>query len=403
MSTALLQLVSEQTLPNVLPALALRPAEVVLVHTPQMRKQCHWIEKALNRGGVSSAVILHALPDNPDHHATGIEISTLIESCGAKGLQPVVNITGGTKLMSIGAFAAAHRNKTPNFYFDTQHRQIHAGTNIALPSPLDVSAAAFRIIADALSVGVITSAHGVEAFSPGRDHSPWLAAARLLGTDLDLEQTTHEFALNELSEGHRKPADFQRLLLTRLDDLPDALIEPLAMAGLIALHDGHWHIAHDNPEQITRWAQGERFDRFETYYATIAPIQQFIAFLMGAWWELAVFDAARASGRFRDLHWSPEITRPGGMTPIEEDILAVEDLNLAVISCKRGGDRSRLFRAMEELDAASRAIGGTHARSYLAIANSLPMTLVAELRARAVDTRTTLIGPVGRLRPDSFR
>ncbi len=403
MSTSLIQLVSEQTMPNVLPALALRPGEIVLVHTPQTRVQCEWIERALHLGGLRSPIILHALPDNPDHHATGNVISGLIMARRDKGIPPVVNITGGTKLMSIGGFAAANHHKVPNFYLDTQHRQIHAGTSIALPAPLDASPAAFRLMADALSVSVIASAHGISGFSPGRDPSGWLPAAHLLASQPELERRAHEFACDLLSEGHRRPADYRRLVWeTPLDDLPDALIEPLALGGHIVMRDGRWWIAHHDPDLIARWAAGEPYDRITTYFATIAPIQQFISFLQGGWWELAVFEAARSSGRFRDLHWSAELTRPGGTTPIEEDILAVEDLNLAVISCKRGGDRSRLFRAIEELDAASRVLGGTHTRRYLAVASALPAPLVEELRARASRTRTTLIGPAGRLRPNPF-
>jgi hypothetical protein len=258
-------------------------------------------------------------------------------------------------------------------------------------------------MADALSVSVIASANGVGAFSPGRDPSAWLPSAQLLASQPDLERQTHDFACERLSEGHRRPADYKRLLLeTPLDDLPDALIEPLAIGGHIILREGQWWIAHNDPDLIVRWAAGEPYDRITTYFSTIAPIQHFISFLQGGWWELAVLDAARASGRFRDLHWSPEITRPGGATPIEEDILAVEELNLAVISCKRGGDRSRLFRAIEELDAGSRIIGGTHTRRYLAVASALPASLIEELRTRSLRTRTTLIGPAGRLRPSSF-
>ena len=84
-------------------------------------------------------------------------------------------------------------------------------------------------------------------------------------------------------------------------------------------------------------------------------------------------------------------------------MVAVEDLHLAVFSCKRGGDRSRMLRAFEELDSAARGLGGTFARRYLAVARPLPRTLVSEIHARAAATRTTLIGPASRLGPDSFR
>jgi len=110
-----------------------------------------------------------------------------------------------------------------------------------------------------------------------------------------------------------------------------------------------------------------------------------------------VLEAARSSGRFRDLHWSAEITRSGGHAPIEEDILAVEDLNLAVFSCKRGGDRARLLRAFEELDSAARHLGGSFTRRYFAVAKFLAGSSFAEIKARAATSQTHLIGPAERM------
>jgi hypothetical protein len=123
---------------------------------------------------------------------------------------------------------------------------------------------------------------------------------------------------------------------------------------------------------------------------------------MGGWWELAVLDAARASGRFHDIHWSPHVTRSDSYTPIEEDLLAVEDLSLAVFSCKRGGERPRLLRAFEELDSSARHLGGAFARRYFAIAQPIAKHALVEIQARATATRTILIGPAQRLKSVSF-
>jgi len=397
MPEALIQLVSEQTLPNVFPALALAPERIVLLHTPQTRPHCEWITRALTLAGQPSAPLCFELPDNPDHHHTGRAVLDQINTARTAGLEPVINITGGTKLMSIGAFAAAHQQKAAAFYLDTAHRQVLAATAVPLPSPLDSSPAAFRRVADKLSVAVITAAHGITALDLGCDPSGWLPAARLLARDSALERAVHDFACHNLDEGRRQPADYVRLLQTPLDDLPDPLIEPFVTADLITLRDGRWHLSHPNPTELERWASGERYESIQAYFTATAPLQQFIGFLQGGWWELAVLDAAAASGRFRDLQWSVQASRVGSSSLIEEDILAVEDLNLAVFSCKRGGDRSRLLRAFEELDSAARSLGGSFAQRYLAVALPIPAQVFTEVRARAAAARTTLVGPVDRL------
>ena len=401
MNTALIQLVSEQTLPNVFPALALAPAQTVLLHTPQTQRQSAWITRALQLAGHAAAPRFVELPDHPDHHATGRAVLEQLAAARDAGLTPVVNITGGTKLMSIGAFAAAHQQKAAACYVDTTQRQIHAATTTPLPAPLDSSPVTFRRIAGQLTVAILTAAHGIKTPVTGRDPAPWLPAARLLAADPDLEQATHDFAVRCLDECRRKPNDYVKLLDTSLDELPDQLIEPLAEAGHIYLRGDRWFLWHPEADKFARWAGGERYDAIQDYFAATAPLQQIIAFLSGGWWELAVLEAAQASGRFRDLHWSPQATRPDGSTSIEEDILAVEDLSLALFSCKRSGDRARLLRAFEELDSAGRHLGGAFTRRYFAVALPGPGHAFAEIKARAADTQTTLLGPVSRL-PRAF-
>jgi hypothetical protein len=403
MPHALLQLVSEQTLPNLFPALALEPDSLVLLHTPQTARQCDWIEQALLKAQCKQEVRRVELRDNPDHHATGHAIKREIAVARAADLAPVVNITGGTKLMSIGAFAAAYQEKIPACYVDTAHRLFIAASNIPLPAPLDTSPIAFRKLADRLNVPVMAAAHGIGHFTPGRDPSPWLPTARLIAKDPQLETATHEFAQNFLQESGRRPADYHRLLATPLDQIPDPLVEPLASSGHIHLQNGHWHLWHPQPECFARWASGEVYDSIQSYFDANAPIQQLIGFLSGGWWELAVLEAAQASGRFRDIHWSPKVSRPDVQTSIEEDLLAIEDIHLAVFSCKRGGERGRLLRAFEELDSSARNLGGVFARRYLAIAQPIAKHHLEEVQARARSTRTTLIGPAAHLRPDSFR
>ena len=214
----------------------------------------------LRTAGHTIEIELSPLSDHPDHPTTGQAVRQVITAHRTLGLTPVVNFTGGTKLMSISAFAAANAEKAPNFYFDTTARHIHPGTTLALPAPLDSSATTFRLIAAQLSVSILTAAHGINHFIPGRDPAAWLPLSRLLAADPKLEQATHAFATTTLYEHNRRPEDYHRILETPIDDIPDALVEPLVDAYHIQLRAGHWHLAHPAADSFRRWAAGERYE-----------------------------------------------------------------------------------------------------------------------------------------------
>ena len=398
----LIHLVSEQTMPNVLAALASTPAAQHLIHTPRTEPHARWIKRALTRAGLTPVTETTTLSDAPDLRETGTAVRAVIDSANAAGLTPVINFTGGTKLMSIGAFAAAHAARAASLYFDTEHHTIHSGPTGVLPSPFDQPAVALRAARDRLTIDVIAAAHGVQRVTPGRDPAPWIPAATLLVQDPKLEMQTHDFARG-LDEGQRRATDYMRLLDRPLNDLPDSLIEPFSLASLIALRDDRWHFAFDRRTDLEGWAISCGIPAsLGDYFAAIAPLQQFIAFLTGAWWEVAVADAATRSGRFRDLRWSVEIERQPGSPSFEEDLMGIDGLNLAVFSCKRGGDRPRLLRAFDELESGARSLGGAMVRRFLCVAMPIAGYQIAEVRARAAASRTTLLGPASRLNQGSF-
>lgn len=399
---ALIQLVSEQTMPNVLAALACRPAAQILLYTPRTQPQLEWIRAALAEAGASSDVQVDALSPSPDLGETGQAVLNAITWARHRSLAPVVNFTGGTKLMAIGAFAAAHREHIPSFYIDSEQGGLLPGGTGPLPPPLDSSTVALKRARDALTVSVITAAHGVRLVSTGRDPGKWLPLARILAADPAVEKATHDFAVTQLDEGKRRPEDYLRILQTRVDDLPEPLIHPLFEAGALTLRDGAWHLAFPSSDVLARCAAGERLDTVQDYFALVAPLQHVIAFLSGGWWELVVMDAAARSGRFRDLRWSCDSIRAGVFRPVEEDLLAVDGLSLAVFSCKRGGQGARLLRAFEELDSGARALGGSQARRFLCVSQPMGRHMGSEIRARAESTHTTLIGPAQRLSPEQF-
>lgn len=400
-SSALIQLVSEQTMPNVIAALAARPERIVLIHTQRTTNQVSWIRTALTTAGLAPEWDVQELSESPDIRETGRIVTQAIERARENSLKPVINFTGGTKLMSIGAFAACARAQCPSFYVDTEHSLLHDGSTGALPETLGLACRNLVSAISPLSLDVLSAAHGV-TISAGRNPALWLPLVHLLARDRDLERISHDW-VQSIRLGGNQPKDFLHLVETPLHSIPDGLVEPLHSAGAIELRDGNWHFVCDAKPKLQAWAGGQAFERLEDFFAVADSLSQVLNLLEGGWWELAVLEAARESGRFQELRWSVERSAAGRGHPIEEDILASDGLQLALFSCKRGGERSRLLRAFDELDSAGRQLGGIFCSRFLCVALPIAGYFLDEVRARAQRSRTSLIGPVSRLQPTLFR
>jgi hypothetical protein len=398
MSHALIQLVSEQTLPNLLPALVLRPARVVLCHSRRTAPRTRALCRALDLAGVSIELCEVSLSDNPEILETADAVRAAIEAAVAAGLDPVVNFTCGTKLMGVGAFAAAHKTKTPSLYVDSDRTRLVDGHTGPLPATLQTSEASLRLAADLLTVDLVATAHGIDSISAGRDPSPFLPLADHL-----LRHPAEERLLcsSLTSMGNpRRPAEVLRALSTPIAQLLPTTFALARDAGILTGHPDSPRLTRPaSLGQLEAWAAGERYQPAE-WAAAFSPLQENINILGGGWWELAVFAAAQASARFRDLRWSVAVCSAG--QTFEKDLVALEGLNLAVISCKRGGEKSRLVAAIDELDSTARQLGGSHARRYLAVAQAIPRSVFASVQERARQTQTTLIGPAAGLSPGSF-
>ena len=399
MPHALIQLVSEQTLPNILPALVLRPAKLILCPTRRTEPQAQAIRRALEKAGLVFDLRILPLTENPEIQETGAAIRQAIHESTAEGLTPVVNFTCGTKLMGLGAFVAALNTKSASLYVDSdQHRFIDGNTG-PLTTLLSDSYAALRTAESALTLEIMALAHGIETLSSGRDPAPYLPLARHL-----LQNPTEEKNLGQALTAignPRRPAQLLQALSTPLSSLSPQTAKLGIEASLLCGSPDSPRLSRpESLQKLEAWAAGEPY-LTPDWFAALAPFQETLNFLGGGWWELAVYEAAQRSGRFRELRWSVEVHSAG--QTFEKDLIAIEGLNLAVFSCKRGGEKGRLVAAIDELDSNARQLGGSHARRYFAVAQPVPKAVFASVQERARQTRTTLLGPANRLSPDSFR
>jgi hypothetical protein len=102
-------------------------------------------------------VALSAMPAMPE---TFRVIKAAIQQARGAGQTPVVNFTGGTKLMSIGAYAAALDQKALSLYVDTSDALFVDGRTADGLAGLLEDDFSFTPLRSLLTVGCVAAAHG---------------------------------------------------------------------------------------------------------------------------------------------------------------------------------------------------------------------------------------------------
>lgn len=405
----LIQLISEQTMQNLLPLLALKPARVVHLATPKTAARSAQIVEAARQAQVVAELESIRLSEMPSIPETSRSVLRTVEAAREAHQTPVVNFTGGTKLMSIGAYEAAMREQVTSLYVDTDHQQFldgHSGPKLNTVLGDDFS---FTPLQKALSVNAIAAANGRQRVTGGRDWQPFLPLARHF-----LETTADESATWQAVHGPsgicpygrepRRAADWLALLDRPLP-LPPRVGEFALAAGLLRADGARLLLPAGPRASLEKLARAEHppHPPPADYFAAVRPLQFALAFLSGTWWEVAVVDAAQRSGQFRDLRWSVNVgERQGGFDP-EEDIVGVDGVQIAFFSCKRGGMKARLVPLLDELDNRACAIGGHFTRRFLAVYLPLSGQNAANLqkRARELDG-VQIVTPGDLVNPETF-
>jgi hypothetical protein len=393
MPLTLIQLISEQTMQNLLPVLRLKPARVVHLATPSTAHRSRHIVDAvaLAQGPVEAE--LQLLSEMPAMAETFGAVKGAIQRCQAAGLTPVVNFTGGTKLMSIGAFSAAlnSNHRALSLYVDTADEVFVDGhTAEGLPDLFEGDFS-FTPLRSYLTVSVIALAHGRGKVTSGRDWRPLLTLARHLLDAAEEERVTLDALYGAggffpRAQGPVSPEDWLKVLDSEFY-LPSKVSEMAAKAGLLRISgSGGCLLPEVTRGELTALAEARSQKRFVPEYdsrrvAATAPMQYSVNFLTGSWWEVIVAEAAQASGLFQDVRWSAHAGAGEG-GDLEEDILAVDGVQIVCISCKRGGARSKLLSHLEELNARARSLGGQFTRRFLAVRQPLHGAAGRNLRQR---------------------
>ncbi|MGC8988956.1 MAG: hypothetical protein ACP5MD_02435 [Verrucomicrobiia bacterium] len=390
----LIQLISEQTMQNLLPILRFRPSRAVHFYTERTAARSTDIVRAADKCGVTFQLEPVPLSEMPQISETSEKVAKAINEARAQDRVPMVNFTGGTKLMSIGAYSAAARSSPPaiSFYVDTDdERFVDGGTADGLEQLLEGDYS-FTQLHDCLNVAAIAAANGQHNVSGGRDWQPFVPLALHLRKNPDHEQATFDavFGENGLFPHGATPKSPKQWLesIDRPFTLPIDVARLAADIGLVRLTSDNTCMLPDATRaQLTELAEArinnEHVPQYDQKRINATEVCQFtVTFLTGGWWEVAVAHAAHSNTHFRDLRWSATVG-PAANGALEEDILAVDGVQIVIISCKRGGNRSNLLPHLEELNARARRIGGNFTKRFLALYRPPKGPTLSALKRRA--------------------
>ncbi|MCF6267773.1 MAG: DUF1887 family CARF protein [Desulfuromusa sp.] len=323
-------LVSDQLLPNLLPALdiATRPDDVVLLVTPKMMSAAARLKLLLRDAGclvIEREVKAYRIEDIRD------AVLDIVASYSGRKL--MLNATGGTKVMALGAYGVFRDLGLPVFYIDTENEAV-----VFLTSPQKTSH-----LPDLLKVKTGLKCYGYKIVA---EENPELQPENLKLYQTLIDEITHwEKVLARLNYF---AGAAQKHLWCELDR---STINDHQFIDLITLFQtaGHLTVAGDrlgfSSENSRRLVQGGWLEHY--VYGLIENL--------------------RRKGRVMDAAIGVVIENRRG-TKNELDVVCTYANRLHVIECKTAqlrGEKTKGDDVVYKLDNLRDLMGGTYGRALL--------------------------------------
>lgn len=338
-------LVSEQLIPNVLPVLAERPQQVILLITPQMENQGWLLEKFLRERGVKT----NSQPI-PAYDFAGVlaACTKVIELFCTADKKITLNVTGGTKIAALAAYQ--------QFYFASQ-RIIYMDTANGRILELGDNPAAITLTDNLLKVKDYLACYGKQLNQAASGPSPALPGQRREATSrLCYILVQNPKILRELnwrvSKFREQKSPFPFTLPFACLQGKGERIGNILLEGGIALPSTDGELCIGNEENLF-YLGGGWLEEF--VYNTITDMD-----VPGLDCRLNV-----------NIKWENQSPAARGKTANELDIVFTHRNMLHIISCKTSGldmgepGHAKGKEALYELDSMADNVGGLFARSML--------------------------------------
>ncbi|MBI3935964.1 MAG: DUF1887 family protein [Betaproteobacteria bacterium] len=366
-------LVSEQTIPNLVPALMDKPAKVYLVATETMKRKGlpQRLKGVLQKRGIA-AEILSGAPDTGLESIIGFASMKVADRLQKNhpSAKVVLNATGGTKPMVLG-FTEVFRTRAARvIYTDTAHRRIES------LAAAGGGAAGYTAMESVLDVEIYLAAQGFTIERARSDDRAWL----------------------DLAKGRRAACEF---LAQR--------IEERGVQNLIGALNGLAHKALDGQRKLVAPKQTLESDPGRPWPEVLDQLQGFglirrngrniefrdqgsACFLHGDWLEEYVWQVLRDEG-MHDVRlgvigrWDQAAKAEN-----EFDVLATHMNELLFVECKtlkHGGKKAKDADLLYKVDSLGQDVRGLFGTTWLITARSPEPEMIDRARQQGVK----LLGP----------
>lgn len=382
-STIQLCIVTGQTLANFIPILQIKPDQIYLLTSDNMKAKAQAFKKLLvDSAGYQENQITTA-EGLPDHNLEAIEdwglhlLGQIEEKYPDAKIQ--LNATGGNKLMTLGLVqgASAASDAIEVFYTDTEHHLLEwlnprNRTADTLENQLTVDS---YLLANGKTPRPAASddPHWLEAAKQRKATTKWLAKeCKSLGSFFStMNHTLHEVNAENAAIRIQQPFYFSQPVTS---STWKKALDQLQEGGLLL-------VSETNPSQFT-------------LTSTSAAV-----YLRGGWIEEYVWHCLK-DARVQDCKAGMEFTETAhnkNNVRNELDAVAVHQNRLLVVECKTRnfkGDEQKISDAFYKLESLGRGAGGLFGQKWFVTARELGRG-EAEARdlARAKSNDIEVIGP----------
>lgn len=353
----LLQLLSDQTLQNLLPIIALQPERVVSVASKGgFLNTADWIKNAYEKlrekhpdlRKIEFLGCQEAMSSTPDVQ----ESQSLAIKYAEKYPDLCINFTGATKMMAIGAYLVAKGREFPTYYCDTQAGYIVPGGTGQEQKKIDIGP-----IFDRLDVEVILEAYGKSLGKHWRSQPRTDAEIAFGKTAFSLVQS-QQFKFHKYIQEIRKSAQPGKPLPASPNPAIEAFLHQAVALGYLKRNS---KAQYELPFQSKYKDDKERTKHKE----------DLLKQLDGSPFEYFVYDLVNHSNRYAaPLSNVEPVGNPASFG--EVDIICVDrkEKGLACISCKGGFAGANKLEHLESFVQRANHLGGIFSKKILCVASS---------------------------------
>lgn len=307
-TSCLIQLNGDNVIANLLPIMALRPERIVQLVTKNQRAEravaqfkevFALLAKEPGFEGYKPRMQDHQLPGNDMGEVRDAVARLLLENQGA-----VVNLSGGSKLMSLGAYQAALALGRPSLFCDVEEERFVSGRTGPMSAPPD-----YRALAGKFSISLMMAIHG-RRFEDWKAEAP-SEALRMFGLrayELRNQQWGPLEAFNKAlriaiyGPGDRLPDSSEELAALLAKPLPPAVVGSEPSRQYLSAASAAGLVKSSGPELFKLAASADRRD-----------IQRIVRLLTTGWLDLAIADRVLRHSGYKQVMWNPEpVSGEGG-------------------------------------------------------------------------------------------